>query len=35
VLDRDRLAEVWSVDAALEAHDDGRTSLRVDWLGRG
>jgi len=32
VLDRDRLAAVWNVDAALESHADGRTSLRVDWL---
>jgi iron complex transport system ATP-binding protein len=35
VLDRERLADVWRVDAALEADDAGRTALRVDWLGTG
>lgn len=32
VLDRERLAHVWNVDAALEAGPDGRTALRVAWL---
>lgn len=32
VLDRERLASVWHVDAALEACD-GRTGLSVAWLG--
>ena len=31
VLDPDRLAEVWNVDAALESAD-GRTALHVAWL---
>jgi iron complex transport system ATP-binding protein len=33
VLAPERIAEVWKVDAALETHADGRTSLRVGWLG--
>lgn len=33
VLDRGRLAEVWNVDAELEAGGDGRTALHVSWLG--
>jgi len=32
VLGRERLAEVWRVDAALETDPDGRTGLRVAWL---
>lgn len=32
VLDPERLAEVWNVDAALEAAN-GRTALHVAWLG--
>jgi len=31
VLDRQRLAEVWNVDAELEPGDGGRTALRVAW----
>jgi iron complex transport system ATP-binding protein len=34
VLVRDRLAEVWQVDAALETRPDGHTALHVAWLGR-
>jgi iron complex transport system ATP-binding protein len=34
VLDRDRLAEVWDVDAALDSEPQGRTALRVAWLGK-
>ena len=33
VLDAERLASVWHVDAALERGADGRSGLRVDWLG--
>jgi iron complex transport system ATP-binding protein len=33
VLDAERLAAVWRVDAALQADEAGRTALRVDWLG--
>jgi iron complex transport system ATP-binding protein len=33
VLDRPRLADVWGVDARLEAGDGGRTALHVAWLG--
>jgi iron complex transport system ATP-binding protein len=33
VLDAERLAAVWRVDAALQADEKGRTALRVDWLG--
>ncbi|MGE4428131.1 MAG: ABC transporter ATP-binding protein, partial [Solirubrobacteraceae bacterium] len=32
VLDRERLATVWRVDASLHADPDGRTALRVAWL---
>ncbi len=32
VLQRERLAEVWRVDAALETDADGHTALRVAWL---
>lgn len=32
VLDRQRLAEVWHVDAELHADESGRTALRVSWL---
>jgi iron complex transport system ATP-binding protein len=32
VLDAQRIAEVWRVDAALERDANGRTALRVDWL---
>jgi ABC-type cobalamin/Fe3+-siderophores transport system ATPase subunit len=32
VLDSERLASVWKVDAALETGPDGRTALRVAWL---
>ncbi len=32
VLDRDLLAEVWRVDAALHTAPDGRTALHVAWL---
>ncbi|WP_183343311.1 ABC transporter ATP-binding protein [Conexibacter arvalis] len=34
VLVRERLAEVWQVDAALETRPDGHTALHVAWLGR-
>lgn len=34
VLVRERLAEVWKVDAALETRPDGHTALHVAWLGR-
>ncbi len=33
VLDAQRIAEVWRVDAALERDAEGRTALRVGWLG--
>lgn len=33
VLAPERIAAVWKIDAALETHPDGRTSLRVAWLG--
>jgi ABC-type cobalamin/Fe3+-siderophores transport system ATPase subunit len=33
VLHRDRLAEVWSVEASLEHGAGGQTALRVSWLG--
>jgi ABC-type cobalamin/Fe3+-siderophores transport system ATPase subunit len=33
VLERRRLAEVWDVDAELEAGTGGQTALRVAWLG--
>jgi iron complex transport system ATP-binding protein len=33
VLSRERIAAVWRVDAALERDDDGRTGLRVGWIG--
>lgn len=32
VLDQQRLADVWHVDAELHADDSGRTALRVSWL---
>ncbi|MBF6621462.1 MAG: ABC transporter ATP-binding protein [Patulibacter sp.] len=32
VLDQQRLAEIWHVDAELHADDAGRTALRVSWL---
>jgi iron complex transport system ATP-binding protein len=32
VLDPARLRAVWNVEASLEARDDGRTALNVDWL---
>lgn len=32
VLTRERLAEVWQVDADLERSAGGRTALHVDWL---
>ncbi len=32
VLDQQRLAEIWHVDAELHASDSGRTALRVSWL---
>jgi iron complex transport system ATP-binding protein len=32
VLDRERLAAVWDVEAALWSGDGGETSLRVTWL---
>ena len=32
VLGRERLAEVWDVDASLDAGPEGRTALRVAWL---
>jgi iron complex transport system ATP-binding protein len=32
VLDRERLADVWRVDAELERGADGRFGLRVNWL---
>ena len=35
VLDAQRIAEVWRVDAALERDAEGRTALRVGWLGAG
>lgn len=34
VLDRERLADVWDVDAELEAGTAGRTALHVSWLGK-
>jgi len=34
VLVRERLHEVWHVDAALEQRPDGHTALHVAWLGR-
>jgi len=34
VLVRERLADVWQVDAALETRPDGHTALHVAWLGR-
>jgi iron complex transport system ATP-binding protein len=34
VLGRERLAEVWDVDAELEAGSEGNTALRVAWLGK-
>lgn len=34
VLVRERLSEVWHVDAALERRDDGHTALHIAWLGR-
>jgi ABC-type cobalamin/Fe3+-siderophores transport system ATPase subunit len=33
VLRRERLAEVWDVDASLETGTEGQTALRVSWLG--
>jgi iron complex transport system ATP-binding protein len=33
VLAPERIAHVWHVDAALERDADGRTALRVGWLG--
>jgi ABC-type cobalamin/Fe3+-siderophores transport system ATPase subunit len=33
VLDSERLAEVWDVDASVEAGSQGQTALRVSWLG--
>jgi len=33
VLNPERLADVWDVDAALETGADGRTALHVAWLG--
>lgn len=33
VLVRERLADVWQVDAALETRSDGHTALHVAWLG--
>jgi hypothetical protein len=33
VLRRERLAEVWDVDASLETGSEGQTALRVSWLG--
>jgi iron complex transport system ATP-binding protein len=33
VLDRDRLASVWQVDAVLERGPSGAPALHVDWLG--
>jgi iron complex transport system ATP-binding protein len=33
VLEPDRIAEVWEVDAALRRDDDGRTALQVAWVG--
>ncbi|EHN10616.1 hypothetical protein PAI11_25340 [Patulibacter medicamentivorans] len=32
VLDRERLARIWRVDAALRTDDEGRTALDVAWL---
>ncbi len=32
-LTRERLADVWGVDAGLELVDGGQTALQVDWLG--
>lgn len=32
VLDQQRLADVWHVDAELHADESGRTALRVSWL---
>jgi iron complex transport system ATP-binding protein len=34
VLDQDRLATVWDVDAALSSTDGGHTGLHVAWLDR-
>jgi iron complex transport system ATP-binding protein len=34
VLVRERLHDVWHVDAALEQRDDGHTALHIAWLGR-
>jgi iron complex transport system ATP-binding protein len=33
VLREELLADVWGVDARLDGDEDGRTGLRVDWLG--
>jgi hypothetical protein len=33
VLDSERLAEVWDVQASVEAGSQGQTALRVSWLG--
>jgi iron complex transport system ATP-binding protein len=33
VLLRERLAEVWDVDASVETGSEGQTALRVSWLG--
>ena len=33
VLGRERIAEVWEVDAALRRGDKGETALSVDWVG--
>jgi ABC-type cobalamin/Fe3+-siderophores transport system ATPase subunit len=33
VLVSERLAEVWDVDASVEAGSQGQTALRVSWLG--
>jgi iron complex transport system ATP-binding protein len=35
VLDPERIAAVWRVDATLERDAEGRTALRVGWLGEG
>jgi iron complex transport system ATP-binding protein len=32
ILDRDLLADVWRVDAALRTSEGGHTALHVDWL---
>jgi len=32
ILDRELLADVWRVDAALQTSADGHTALHVDWL---